>query len=165
MKRTIFLRFLTTLLISIYIALVVYSAFFDFFELYKYWFSLFLVVIGISLFARHVCFKVDSNLFSGVLLISMGLWGILCFYLYFPVLTRVAGYIGCFAGAFLSVFIKFRQIFQLKVFVFIFLYVILLIVYSNALIPLWLFITLLASVSVVVGILVISSMISNMRKV
>ena len=165
MKRTIFLKVFTTFLIVIYSLLIIFSLSYDTINFYKFWFSFLLLILGISIFARYICFHIDSNLFSGSLLIFLGTWGVLNYYFNFDNFIITAGYILSFALSFVAVFIKFRQIFHLKAFAFLFLYVIVLVIYSSNLMPLWLFISLLGIISIMIVILTILNIKSNMGKV
>ncbi len=165
MKRTIFLRVFTFFILASYVFLIFYSVFSNVFPIYKFWFSTLVFLMGILLLTRYICYRIDSNLFSGVLLILIGIWGILNFFFAFNISLVVAGYISCFSLAFISIFIKFRQIFHLKAFVFLSLYVIVLIVYSVQLMPLWLLISLLGIISAILLLLICQSIKSNMRKV
>lgn len=165
MKRTIFLRVFTFSLIIIYIAITTTSIFIKFLPIYKYWFSSFILILGLSLITRYFCYRIDSNLFSGVLLFLCGIWGILCFYFNFNIIIVISGYLASLSFSFISVFVKFRQVFYLKAFVFTFLYAILLTLYSNNLMPFEVFITFLSIISIMLFVLIFSSFKSNMRKV
>ncbi len=165
MKRTIFLKIFTSVIFILYLFLILYSVFFDFFFIYKYWFSSLILTLGISLFVRYLCYHIDSNLFSGLLLISSGIFGIFNYYFRFNITFIIAGYLLSLGLSFLSVFIKFRQIFHLKAFAFIFLYVIVLVIYSNDLMPSWAFISLLGVVSIMMFSTIFERIKSNMRKV
>ena len=165
MKRTIFLRIFTTILFIAYFVLVILSTFINIVPFYRYWYSSLLLILGVSLFIRYLCYHIDSNLFSGSLFVYLGTFGILDYYFKFNTLMTLASYLLCFSLAFISVFIKFRQIFQLKAFAFVFLYVIVLIVYSNGLMPLWLFISLLGVISIMIFLVIFQNIKSNMRKV
>jgi hypothetical protein len=165
MKRTIFLRVFTFFLIVSYLVFTTISIFVNFLPIYKYWFSSFILILGLSLFVRYLCYRIDSNLFSGILLFLCGAWGILCFYFDFNIVLVIAGYFASLSLAFVSVFIKFRHFFYLKAFVFTLLYVILLTIYSNDLMPFEVFITLISVVSVMLFVLVFSSFKSKMGKV
>lgn len=164
-KRTIFLRIFTSFLLTAYIALVTVSIFVPFIPVYKYWFSGFILFLGISLFIRYLCYHIDSNLFSGLLLFWSGVWGIVHYYIPFNLIIVISGYLIALSLSFISVFIKFRQIFHLKGFVFLSLYAIVLIMYANYLMPFWLFIFLMSIISIMMFGLVFSSIRSNMRKV
>lgn len=165
MKRTIFLKVFTSIIFVLYAFLILYSIFFDFFFIYKYWFSSLILIFGISLFLRYLCYHIDSNLLSGLLLILSGIFGILNYYLKFNTTLIIAGYLLSLGLSFLAVFIKFRQIFHLKAFAFVFLYVIVLVIYSNDLMPPWLFISLLGIISIMMFLTIFERIKLNMRRI
>lgn len=166
--RTIFLRISTIFLVSIYFILTILSIFVPIpisIPFYKYWFSSFLLVLGISILIKYFFYKIDSHLFLSVILILFGAWGIFNFYISFNLLLNISGYILGLAIAFFLVFIKFRQVFHFKAFVFLILYVILLVVYSIELMPLWLFISLLVIVSLTISLNIFKRIRRNFKKV
>lgn len=165
MKRTIFLRTISTILIVGYLTLTIVSAIIPFIPFYKFWFSLFIGILGITLLLRYCCYKIDASLFAGIILFLCGTIGILNFYLNFAILYIISLYISSFGLASFAIFIKFRQVFHLKLFVFTILCDIVLIVYAGKLCPLWLFIASLAVIVLSTLILVITSIKANTRKI
>ena len=166
--RTIFLRVCTISLVSIYLILTIFSIFVpipNYIPFYKHWFSSLLLIFGVSVLIKYFFHKIDSHLFLSVILILFGIWGILKFYIYFNIPLNISGYILSLSIAFLLVFIKFRQVFHFKAFVFLILYVILLIVYSIELMPLWLFISLLVVVSFTIALIIFKRIRRNFKKV
>lgn len=165
MKRTIFFRIFTFCVFVSYFGFLFSSLQFDEIDFYQFWFSAFLVLIGLIFFVRYICYVIDSSLFISVLLFISGVAGILNYYFKFSLEINFSLYIGALGIASLSIFIKFRQIFHLKVFVFAFLCAILLVLFSEKLLPLIAFIVLISITSITILTLIITSIKTNTRKV
>lgn len=166
MKRTIFLRMFTVFLALIYMLLILCSIFVSTLPpFYKYWFSISMLFLGMSLFMRYICYRIDSNLYSGVLLSFFGIVGIVNFYFKFDLIMVAAGYLFAFAVSSFSVFIKFRQTFHIKVFAFLVLCDIVLIVYYYGFMSLYLFAFLLSVIFIVILWTVVENIKSKTRKI
>ncbi len=165
MKRTIFLKISTAIILLAYVSIVCVDAFLGTLYLSKIWFSSLIFAIGLIFFIRFCCYRIDSCLFISTWAMLSGVCGILNFFFQFQ-LTFVFGiYILAFSIASFSIFIKFRQIFHLKVFVFGTLCGILLVLFSEKLINLTAFLVLFSLTGLTVIVLIISSIKANTRKV
>ena len=165
MKRTYIFRGVTLFLFVRYFALLILSFFIEEIDFYQFWFSSLLIVLGLSNLTRFLCYKIDSSLYVGVLLTLFGAFGVLNYYFLFAIPLLIALYLGGISFASLSIFIVFRQKFHLKVFAFFALCAILLVLYSENLLALWAFISLISVCLIFALIGIIFSIKSNTRKV
>ncbi len=165
MKRTYVFRGVTLFLFVRYFALLTLSFFIGEIDFYQFWFSGFLVALGLSNLTRFLCYKIDSSLYLGAVLTLFGACGVLNYYFSFNVALLIALYLGGISLASLSIFIVFRQKFHLKVFAFFALCAILLVLYSEKLLALWAFISLISVCLIFALIGIIFSIKSNTRKV
>lgn len=165
MKRTYVFRGVTLFLFVRYFALLTLSFFIEEIDFYQFWFSGFLIVLGFLNLTRFLCYKIDSSLYLGAVLTLFGACGVLNYYFSFNLALLIALYLGGISFASLSIFIVFRQKFHLKVFVFFALCGILLVLYSEKLLALWAFITLISACFIFALIGVVFSIKSNTRKV
>ncbi len=163
-KRTIFFRIYTVFAFAIYFVLLFLSIFGGI-TFHEVWFSTFLVCLGTIFFVRFLCYNIDSSMFLGTWLCFSGAVGILNYVFVFNVITLIGLYIACFGISSLTIFLKFRQIFHFKVFVFAFLCVILLVAFGENLITLVPFIVLSSITGAVILALTIVSIKANTRKV
>lgn len=163
-KRTIFFRVYTGFAFAIYFFLLFLSIFGNI-TFHEIWFSTFLVCLGTIFFVRFLCYNIDSNLFLGTWLCFSGAVGILNYVFVFNVITLIGLYVACFGISSLTIFLKFRQIFHFKVFVFVLLCVILLVTFGENLITLVPFIVLSSITGTVILALTIVSIKANTRKV
>lgn len=165
MKRTIFLKISSYFLLISYISLISVDLVLGTISISKFWFSSLLVIIGLIFFIRFCCYKIDSCLFLSMWSMLSGICGILNFFYNFSLPFVFGIYIGSFALASFSIFIKFRQIFHLKVFVFGSLCGILLVLFSEKLINVIAFWVLISLTLLTIIILIVSSIKINTRKV
>ena len=163
-KRTIFFRAFAVFMFAVYFALLLLSIFGKII-FHQVWFSSFLVLLGAIFFVRFICYNIDSSLFLGSWLSFSGLIGILNFVFSFNIITLIGLYIACFGISSLTIFIKFRQIFHFKVFVFAFICVILLVAFGENLLTLVPFIILSSITGAIILALTILSIKANTRKV
>lgn len=164
MKRTIFLRIFCCISFLTYFVLIVLSAF-ELVIFNRFWFSAFLVLIGLNFFVRFLCYNIDSSMFLGVWLVGSGATGILNNLFQFNIFVAIGLYVAAFGLASLSIFLKFRQIFHFKVFVFAFLCVILLVTFGENILPFVPFVVLLSITGTIILVFVILSIKANTRKV
>ena len=163
-KRTIFFRIYTLFAFVTYFVLLFLSIFGSI-TFHEIWFSTFLVCLGTIFFVRFLCYNIDSSLFLGTWLCFSGAIGILNYVFVFNVITLIGLYVACFGISSLTIFLKFRQIFHFKVFVFVFLCVILLVTFGENLITLVPFIVLTSITGAIILALTIHSIKANTRKV
>ncbi len=142
MKRTIIFKIMLTIIILIYLTLIIISYYFNFIKVKDFWFSAFLLAVGLILYIRYECYKIDSSFFLGILLLLLGTIGIINYYIKVNVFFEISLYIMGFALSSVANFIKFRQIFHIKIFVFELLCGILLLLYSLNYIKLYIYIIL-----------------------
>ena len=165
MKKTYLLFLYNGIIIFSYIALIVLSTLGYIFPFYKSWFSYALIFLSLLVLPRFILFNVDTNLWAFNLLFLCGFFGVLKSYFKLNTMYSVCGYIICVSVSSFLMFVFFRQIFHFKLFTFLFLSAIILIVYECNFINFWLTISLL---SIIAGIFVISltkTILRNMRKV
>lgn len=165
MNRTYLFRLSTLLLFFVYFISIILSLFFGTVLFYKFWFSYFLLILGIIFLIRFFCYKIDASLFLGSFLLFSGICGILNYYFSFKTLTTIGIYLMALSLSSLSIYIVFRQKFHIKTFVFLGLCAILLVVYAEQLLSLIPFIVLLTINGLANLFAIVYSIIYNTRKI
>lgn len=164
MKRTIFLRSFCFLSFLIYIFLISYSKN-NFKIVYELWFSTALFFIANVLLLRSLLFRVNSSLWSSVVLYICFLTSVLGKVYKFTTIQYITGYLFSFCYASLVVFLFYRQRFHIKTFAFLLSLVLLFTMYSIGLIDIILLIIFLIIISILLSYWIFKTVKLNLRKV
>lgn len=144
---------LVSLVLSLFITI-------DGFELKKIWFSNVLILIGIYALVYATMFQLDSSLYLGALLFSLGLTSGVRFVGDYTFNHLYSTYLFCFAFADLAVFALFRQNIHFKLFAILFIQAILLVSYKTRALNVY----ALIAINVALAMVVIISLIYRVRK-
>lgn len=165
MKRSYFLFFYNLIILVGYFVLLGLSLLGWIYPFYKSWFSYSLMFLSFLILPRFVVYNVDTNLWAFNLLFLCGGFGILKNFYSLTTTYSIAGYMLCVSISSFLMFVFFRQIFHFKLFTFLTLFVIILIVYENNLINFWAMIVLLLTIAGMFAVFLIKTILRNMRKV
>lgn len=164
MKRTIFLRVFCVFSFLIYLLLINYSKN-NLKIIYELWFSTALFFLANILLLRSCLFKVNSSLWSSIVLYVCFLNGVIGKIYSFNTIQYISGYLFSFCYASLVVFLFYRQRFHIKTFAFLLSLVVLFTMYSIRLIDVVLFIIFLIIISVLLLYWIFKTVKLNLRKV
>ncbi len=163
MKRTIALRLISYACALVYAGVLVFSYIF-FGEIFEYWFSLALLIIGIIFLIKSFMFELDSSLYISSFLIFLSASTFVEHFFMFDSNYFYPWHIFALAFASLAVFIVFRQRIHLKIFAVLGLEVLLLLIYKNYLLPETIFYCINGVYLAAIVLMIIVSLKKNTKK-